>query len=104
MAGKLNAVMFRKYSKGRDFYDLLWYLTKNIKPNIKLLNNGIIQTQKEDMEITEENWKEHVLKSLRSLDYEKIQKDVSPFLIDRNESELIKLSTFEKLLSENSGL
>ncbi len=99
MAGKLNAVMFRKYSKGRDFYDLVWYLTKNIKPNIKLLNNGIIQTQKKDMEITEENWKEHVLKSLRSLDYKKIQKDVSPFLIDRNESELIKLSTFEKLLS-----
>lgn len=99
MAGKLNAVMFRKYSKGRDFYDLVWYLTKNIKPNIKLLNNGIIQTEKKDMGITEENWKEHVLKSLKTLDYKKIQKDVSPFLMDKSEVEVITLSTFEKLLS-----
>lgn len=104
MAGKLHAVLLRKYSKGRDFYDLLWYLTKQVSPNIKLLNNAIIQTQKKDWNITEKNWKEHLLKALNSLDFKKIQKDVSPFLIDSSESELIKLNTFEKLLSGNSGL
>ena len=99
MAGKLHAVMYRKYSKGRDFYDLVWYLTKNIKPNVTLLNNAIIQTQKKDPEITEENWKKYLLNSLKVLDYKKIQKDVSPFLMDKNEAEIIKFSTFEKLLS-----
>ena len=51
MAGKLHAVLCRKYTKGRDFYDLLWYLTKKITPNIKLLNNSIVRTEKEDWEM-----------------------------------------------------
>jgi predicted nucleotidyltransferase component of viral defense system len=32
-ATKLHACFFRRYTKGRDFYDLIWYLGKKIKPN-----------------------------------------------------------------------
>ncbi|MBM3256683.1 MAG: nucleotidyl transferase AbiEii/AbiGii toxin family protein, partial [Candidatus Moranbacteria bacterium] len=34
---KLHAVLFRKYAKGRDFYDLLWFLTKKTPVNYTLL-------------------------------------------------------------------
>lgn len=99
MAGKLHAVMCRKYSKGRDFYDLLWYLTKKTTPNIKLLNNSIIQTEKEDWKITETSWKEVLLKKIKTIDYKKVRNDVYPFLETKEEVELIRLSAYEGLLS-----
>lgn len=49
MAGKINALLFRVWLKesknkenkidikGRDFYDLFWFLQKGIKPNWKML-------------------------------------------------------------------
>ncbi|MFC1780081.1 nucleotidyl transferase AbiEii/AbiGii toxin family protein [Patescibacteria group bacterium] len=45
MAGKMIAVLERNFRKGnteilikgRDFYDLIWYMSKNIKPNEKKL-------------------------------------------------------------------
>src|SRR3989338_85113 len=40
-ASKLCACFFRKYVKGRDFYDLVWYLGKKVMPNFRLLNNAI---------------------------------------------------------------
>ncbi|MBI2996305.1 MAG: nucleotidyl transferase AbiEii/AbiGii toxin family protein [Candidatus Melainabacteria bacterium] len=98
MAGKLHAVMCRKYTKGRDFYDLLWYLTKKTIPNIKLLNNSIIQTEKEDWAITEVNWKEILSGKLKKLNYKKIRNDASPFLQTKEEADLITFSSFESLI------
>ena len=39
-AGKIPALLSRKYTKGRDWYDLLWYITKfkGITPNIELIH------------------------------------------------------------------
>ena len=98
MAGKLHAVLCRKYVKGRDYYDLLWYLTKNLSPNIKQLNNSIIQTEKENWKITNKNWKDFVLKKIKDLNYKKIQSDVAPFLQTKEEADLIKFDTFKKLI------
>ncbi|OGJ89631.1 MAG: hypothetical protein A2487_04850 [Candidatus Raymondbacteria bacterium RifOxyC12_full_50_8] len=33
-AGKLHVLFFRKYSKGRDYYDLLFYLRKKCAFNL----------------------------------------------------------------------
>ena len=40
-AGKLHACFFRKFTKGRDVYDLAWYLGKKTLPNFTLLNSAI---------------------------------------------------------------
>lgn len=38
-AQKILAIVFRPYQKGRDFYDLIWFLAqKNLEPNYALLN------------------------------------------------------------------
>jgi predicted nucleotidyltransferase component of viral defense system len=46
LAGKLHAVLTRRYVKGRDIYDLIWYLSDASwpDPNIELLNNALGQT------------------------------------------------------------
>ena len=45
LATKLHACFYRKYTKGRDFYDLVWYLGRKVFPNLELLNNAIQQTE-----------------------------------------------------------
>ena len=47
LSGKLHAVLQRPYPKGRDFYDLLWYLADSDwpAPNLELLNNALRQTK-----------------------------------------------------------
>ena len=46
LADKLHAILQRSYSKGRDLYDLLWYLSDPAwpPPNLDLLNNALAQT------------------------------------------------------------
>ena len=34
LAGKLHALSTRKYTKGRDVYDLMWYLSDRTWPNV----------------------------------------------------------------------
>jgi len=43
-AGKLHAILQRGYDKGRDFYDLYWYLEKGIRPNMRFLNEALKQS------------------------------------------------------------
>lgn len=88
-ATKLHACFFRKYTKGRDFYDLVWYLSKRIKPNIKLLNNAIYQTEKKKLNITESNYIDFIIEQIEKRDFKLIQKDVEKFLFDMNELNLL---------------
>ena len=46
LAGKLHALIHRPYVKGRDVYDLLWYLSDPTwpEPNLKLLQASLRQT------------------------------------------------------------
>lgn len=101
MAGKLHAVLCRKFEKGRDYYDLIWYLTQKIEPNLILLNNAIIQTEKQSLNLTSKNWKKTLLKKLQNLDFEIIKKDVQRFLMRPEEIDLISLQNFQKLLQNN---
>lgn len=39
-AGKILAVFDRTYTKGRDFYDLIWFLSRKTEIDLKYLNAG----------------------------------------------------------------
>jgi predicted nucleotidyltransferase component of viral defense system len=88
-ATKLHACFFRKYVKGRDFYDLIWYLGKKISPNFQLLNNAIRQTTAEVVTITEENFTEFLKDRLSRIDFTKVKRDVERFLVDKEELKLL---------------
>jgi len=97
-AGKLHACLFRKYTKGRDFYDLLWYLTKKIKPNYRLLNNAILQTQGKNLEVDEGKLKDLLLSRFKDVDFALVQKDVEKFLERREELELLNREMLEQMV------
>jgi len=91
-ATKIHACFFRKYSKGRDFYDLAWYFGRRIKPNYELLNNAIRQTEGDMPQITQENIKKFFLERINKLDFGALKKDVERFLEDKNELSMLDKS------------
>ncbi len=98
-ATKLHACFFRKYVKGRDFYDLVWYLGKKISPNFPLLNNAIAQTENKKVVITEKNFKEFLMEKMAKVDFVKVRKDVERFLVDKRELSLLNKELIKQLLS-----
>jgi predicted nucleotidyltransferase component of viral defense system len=102
-AGKLHALLCRRFTKGRDWYDLLWYLTKskNIEPNFIMLNNAIEQTCKEDIGlISQDNWKKKLEKEIRVLNIEKVRNDVFIFLEDKSEINLLNKENLLNILNK----
>lgn len=92
-ATKISACFYRKYLKGRDFYDLIWYLARKVTPDYALLNNAIRQTQgKAPSALGGHNIKEFLLNNLKKTDLEKAAKDVERFLDDKSE---LKLFNYE---------
>jgi predicted nucleotidyltransferase component of viral defense system len=81
LAGKLHAVLTRKYAKGRDWYDLLWYLSQRppVVPNGLQLQNALDQTQGAGISDAQV-WRSLVRARLESLDMETVMDDVRPFL------------------------
>jgi len=77
MASRLHALLSRGYVKGRDIYDLLWYLSRSepTVPNIALLRNAksVIELQ------------------LREANFAEVAADVSPFLESSDERALLTL-------------
>ena len=95
MAGKLHALLCRSYTKGRDLYDLLWYLSRPepTVPNFALLRNALTQTEWRGVRVGPENWKTIVEGKLRELDFRQVGEDVEPFLESFEERALLTRET-----------
>jgi hypothetical protein len=100
LAGKLHALFQRRYVKGRDLYDLMWYLSDPNwpEPNLTLLQNALQQTGWDGPIPGERNWRDVLCQQLRAIDWKKSAADVSPFLERPYEIELLTQENFEKLL------
>ena len=84
MAGKVLAILVRGHTKGRDLYDLGWYLTnpEHPTPNMALLQNGLKQAEWKGKEPDEETWGELLLSQLNLIDWSEAEADARPFLED----------------------
>lgn len=82
LAGKLHALLQRSYPKGRDIYDLFWYLSDPDwpAPNLTLLNNALRQTGYTGETLRAQTWREVVGRRLRTLHWDRVLADVLPFL------------------------
>jgi predicted nucleotidyltransferase component of viral defense system len=95
-AQKVIAIIFRPYQKGRDFYDLVWFLSqKNVEPNYVIFNEkGIaISNRKELIKFLQEQAKK--------IDLKQAAKDVERFLFYPEQAKWILklpayLESFEK--------
>ncbi len=100
MAGKLHAILQREYVKGRDWYDLYWYLSQKrwASPNVAMLNNALIQSGWEKGDVTISNWRGYVLDRLERLDWAQVVADVQRFLMNQDELDVFKKETVVRLL------
>ena len=100
LAGKLHALLSRRYSKGRDLYDLMWYLSDRTwpGPNIVLLNNALMQTGWKGQIITIDNWRNEVMTVISSLNWENIIADIRPFIEKQQDLQMLTKDNLIKLL------
>jgi len=93
MAQKFYAVINRDRNKGRDFYDLVFLMSKDVTPDYNYLDQKLSVSSAESLE-------DVVLQKIESLDMELMAKDVEPFLFDA--SDLKKVINFEDVLRQYS--
>ena len=89
-AGKMHAILFRKWKtriKGRDFYDLLWYLGQGFPLNLNYLENkmrdGKAWTKPDKM--TRDDLMKILEARISSINFESAATDVTAFIKDPNE-------------------
>jgi hypothetical protein len=101
LAGKLHAILSRSWAKGRDLYDLVWYLADRTwpAPNLDLLNAALAQTGWENPRLTEANWREQVRNRIEALDWEKARADVRPFLERERDLDMVRKEILVRLLT-----
>jgi predicted nucleotidyltransferase component of viral defense system len=99
-ATKLHACLFRRYAKGRDFYDLMWYLGKKVRPNLHVLNNAIVQTEKASATLDGEQLKQALIKRISRLDVAKLRQDVAPFLVLPQEVALLDSELMQQVVQD----
>jgi hypothetical protein len=82
-AGKIHALLCREYSKGRDWYDFIWYTSQGIGINYALLSSAINQLGpwKNQGVAVEKTWLASELKKkITSLDWKRAADDVQRFI------------------------
>lgn len=101
-AGKLHALLFRKWKnrvKGRDWYDIEWYIKKGIALNKKHFLLRAIETKdwKED-QISEEQILDLLKQKIDAVSFKAVKEDVRKFIKDDQQLEIWRASYFNDLV------
>ncbi|MBP3191876.1 nucleotidyl transferase AbiEii/AbiGii toxin family protein [Natronogracilivirga saccharolytica] len=91
MAQKLHAIINRERNKGRDFHDLVFLMSRNIKPDYSYLKEKISVSDAGTL-------KNAVLERCRQLDMDEMAGDVEPFLF--NPSDKKKVVQFQAVVRQ----
>lgn len=102
-AGKLHAVLCRAWKsrvKGRDLYDLIWYLGKRIPCNLAHLRARMEQSEHlpNGAEFNVEELKRLLNKRFAAIDWEKAKEDVLPFVGENAGLELWSREFFDQII------
>lgn len=101
LAGKIHALLSRKYTKGRDFFDIAWYLSrfKTLTPNFKFLHNALIQTGYAKNMPDENDWREYLSGVVEKSDWKIIHKDVVNFLENPKDMDVFTKENVLKIIA-----
>ncbi len=99
-AGKLHAALYRAWKqrvKGRDWYDVVWFLRRGIPLNLHYfemcMRNG--QELREDESLTNEKVVDLLCKRVEAIDLASAKEDVAPFLKDPRQLDLWSVDFFK---------
>lgn len=82
-SGKHHALLCRKYIKGRDWNDFIWYITNNVAINFPLLTNALYQTgpwKNQSININLQWLKKALQQKIHSIDWQAAIVDIAPFI------------------------
>ncbi len=114
-ASKCHALLCRRYEKGRDWFDFLWYLSRNTPINYLLLKNALFQAgpyKGKKIPFGEKWIHQELEKKIGSMDWRAARRDVENFLrpeerkfvenwsseLFQNQSQKVKVMLFEAVI------
>jgi predicted nucleotidyltransferase component of viral defense system len=80
---KARALLCRRYVKGRDWYDFVWYASRRIEPDLELLRNALLQQGPwagQTLQVTPEWFCDHMAAAIRGVDWREARLDVQRFV------------------------
>lgn len=103
-AGKMHAVLCRAWQKrikGRDWYDLIWYIQNSIPVNLKYLRAKMLQTGhlKEGEILDEKELLQRLKQRIHQIDWNLAKLDVMPFIADKKRLDLWSVQFFLDLIA-----
>lgn len=101
-AGKMHALLFRKWKervKGRDWYDLDWYIKKGIPVNLAHLAERARESGDwSEPSLTKEQLHHLLIERIRSIDMNRVKEDVIRFIPNPQELDIWSPNYFEQLI------
>lgn len=87
LAGKIHAILCRGWKtrvKGRDLYDYVFFLANDIKVNIELIKNKLIESKyiEQNSNFDINKLKKLLIYKFNEIDYKEAKEDVKPFIKD----------------------
>jgi predicted nucleotidyltransferase component of viral defense system len=80
---KSHALLCRQYTKGRDWYDFLWYTSRKVVPNFRLLSNALDQQGPwagDGVRVTAAWYATTMRRRIGEIDWKAAQRDVMNFI------------------------
>jgi predicted nucleotidyltransferase component of viral defense system len=103
-AGKMHVVLCRAWKKrikGRDWYDLIWYLQKEVPLNLNYLQAKMLQTGhlKENQAWNKAVFFDFLRKKIDEIDWELAKADVAIFIPDKKILDIWSAKFFHDIVS-----
>jgi predicted nucleotidyltransferase component of viral defense system len=101
-AGKMHALLFRKWGnrvKGRDWFDMEWYIRKNVPLHlnhfrIRAMDSGDWSNEP----LNQENLIELLTEKIDQVSFDLVRKDVTPFIKDDSSLKIWSSQYFKDLI------
>jgi len=105
-AGKLHAILCRKWrsgrTKGRDLYDYVWYLAHSVPADLNHLQARMVQTGhwQKGRTLTESSLRDLLNKRFHRIDYAQAKEDVIPYITNLSALDLWSAEFFQSITVE----
>jgi predicted nucleotidyltransferase component of viral defense system len=103
-AGKLHALLFRKWKnrvKGRDWYDMEWYIRKGVPLNTQhFLNRALETSDWKEETITSEQILQLLTEKINAVSFESVTEDVRRFIPNDEKLKIWSLNYFKDLIQK----
>jgi len=101
-AGKVHALLFRKWQnrvKGRDWFDLEWYIRKAVPLNLEHLKTRVVQTGDWDKtSLTQKNLLQLLNQKIDTVSFAHIREDIVKFIPDARVLDIWSPTYFKDLV------